>query len=135
MAVVFPLEGRARCLYLTTAAQSFVLALFVNDLIPDESTEFGDIEEPSEWGYTRKSITWGLINFDGEDHAYTQTSPVLWTHDGSEDDQDVYGWLLLDPDFGNEKIILIERFAAPKPMSDASHWVGVVPTFSLGECI
>lgn len=123
-----------RDLALSVASAEFAaskLCLFVNDIIPIESTLIGDLTEATYGTYAEKTITnWGATFVDADSKA-TSLSPLqTFTTDGTAP-QSVYGFYIKN---AAGDLVLAGRFAdAPRPMAAPTDVIAMVIAVQLGQ--
>lgn len=135
MPAVLPNEGLPTLLdqMIRTLASGFVdwtLILFVNDITPDQDTVYADLTEASFGGYSSETIDHTLWTPATvvDDHAvstYTE-DPITW--EMSSGSGYVYGYAIVTST--SPKIMWVERFAVPEPIS-AGRTLSLLPRITL----
>jgi hypothetical protein len=138
VSLVLPTEGLTDQLdYILSApipgVLDWMLVLFVNDLIPDESTVYADLEIATFNGFTPVQMNrsaWTPAIIDGI-HAVSTwgTSPKTWTCTSAP--QPIYGYAAVT--MVSPVIRIVERFADTVPLVTGGT-VGVLPRYTLGTC-
>lgn len=107
------------------------LILFVNDITPDQDTEYADLTEATFTGYSSVTVTrgdWTAAEIADDVAVSTWgTSATTWTNTGSE--QTVYGYAMVTAT--SPVIRLIERFASPVVLA-TNGILGLLPRVTLG---
>lgn len=107
-----------------------VMATWVNNLVPTQTTAFNDIVRSSwlgssEWLITRTGWTAPAI-VSGKAVSTWGVAPVVWT--AGVVVPAVYGWLLYNP--GPQRLMLIERFDVPRALGIGTP-LGILPRLEL----
>lgn len=107
------------------------LILFVNDITPDQDTEYADLTEATFTGYSSVTVTrgdWTAAVIDSDVAVSTWgAAATTWTNTGSE--QTVYGYAMVTAT--SPVIRLIERFASPVVLA-TNGILGLLPRVTLG---
>lgn len=110
--------------------QALVLRLFQNDKTPADADTLGDYDEADFSGYSSQQPlqSWGAV-FLESGKAKTVEAVHQFTHDGGGVVNDVFGYLVEDPN--TTTLMWAERFAsAPIVMDSAADVIFVTPTLT-----
>lgn len=117
---------RAALDYLTGVAAPFtgwLLALWTNDLTPDQNTVWADLTEATFDGYARTAaVDFEAAGLDVLDAAVAPASDnYYFLCTGTTTLEVVYGWALIDP--AGPTIKLIKRLAEPVAINRSGDYV------------
>lgn len=133
MAIKIPTEAEiwlSRVFLGITTAPALEMALFSNDLTPDDDTEVGDFTEADFDGYAPIALTGGTVDPtpDGDGAIVWTFDDVVFAHDGGATANTIHGYWIRDAG-SPSKWFWCERSPGPVTMANLGDTETISPIF------